>query len=239
LRENFFQQRGEGVVKTLRYLARSMNILNACMAAALVLFVWFTLLPLLYVPLSVRLPSPGTADSLEKTKTPEENLSPLSDYFVVAEQNIFHPERRIPEKKEERVLPKPEILLYGTIITDRLTVAYVEDKKTPHTTPGRGKRQLVLRKGDSVSGFVLKEINEDQIVLGRGDEIMTVKLHDDHKRTVSDEAQKIQTGQPRSISPASQPAQGERPSSASLPKVPGPRQLRPRPAPAQQQTVVR
>jgi len=54
-------------------------------------------------------------------------------------------------------------------------------RKSPHSTPGRGKRQLVLKKGDSVGGFILKEIQANQILLVRGDESMRVYLDDGKK----------------------------------------------------------
>ncbi len=57
-------------------------------------------------------------------------------------------------------------------------MAYIEDVKAPLTTPGRGKRMKVLRIGDMVGDFILKEIGPDMIVLGRGSEVMTVDLAD-------------------------------------------------------------
>jgi hypothetical protein len=96
---------------------------------------------------------------------------------VVAEENVFHPERRIPpEKREEAQLPKPDLVLYGTILNGDVSVAYVEDKKSPYTTPGRGKRPRVLKKGDAIGGFVLKEIDPTRITLVRNDETMVVTL---------------------------------------------------------------
>ncbi|MBA4395735.1 MAG: hypothetical protein C0407_19450, partial [Desulfobacca sp.] len=109
-----------------------------------------------------------------KVQTP----SPM-DYVVIADQNIFHPERRIPpDKKEEAALPKPEFFLYGTLITPEMKIAYVEDKKAPVSTPGRGKRQTALKKGESLSGFTLKEVLTDKVVMTRGEETLTILLED-------------------------------------------------------------
>jgi hypothetical protein len=102
---------------------------------------------------------------------------------MVGENNLFHPERIIPaEKKEEKQLPKPEVVLYGTTISDDLKIAYLEDLKAPKSTPGRGRRQLSLRKGDSLGGFILKEISTDKIVMVRGEEVLTVSIYDSHKK---------------------------------------------------------
>jgi hypothetical protein len=103
----------------------------------------------------------------------------IAEYTMIAEENLFHPERKIPvEKKEEKPLPKPEIVLYGTLITDDISLAYLEDLKAPYSTPGRGKRQTALRKGDTMSGFILKEIEDEKIVMVRGEEKMTVYLNE-------------------------------------------------------------
>ena len=99
------------------------------------------------------------------------------DYVVVADENLFHPERRIPpEKKAEAVLPKPEFVLFGTLIAPNLSIAYMEDKKAPVTTPGRGNRQTTLKKGELLSGFTLKEIMKDKVVMARGEETIQVSL---------------------------------------------------------------
>ncbi len=68
---------------------------------------------------------------------------------MISEQNLFHPERKIPpEKQQEKAVPKPDLFLYGTLITNDASYAFVEDKKAPYSTAGRGKRQTTLKKGD-------------------------------------------------------------------------------------------
>jgi hypothetical protein len=103
--------------------------------------------------------------------------------MVVVQNNVFHPERKIPpEKDEEKELPKPELVLYGTIISPDLTVAYVIDKKAPYSTPGREKRQRVLKKGDMIGGFVLKEIETSRITLVRNGEVISFNLETEKER---------------------------------------------------------
>jgi len=153
----------------------------------------------------------------------------LSDYAVITENNIFHPERKAP--KEEKYQPKPELVLYGTIVSDALSVAYIEDKKAPQTSPGRGKRQIVVKQGDTISGFVLKEIHTDRIVLMRGDETMVVYLSDMEKQRGTDTtlSSKSATSQPPLL-PGASP--GSKPVTPPKPSVPPPSSPLPTPAPA-------
>ena len=129
--------------------------------------------PLLSFPLS-RNRRRRTLDEALKTQT----LSP-QEYRAIADQNLFHPDRIIPpEKKPESVLPKPEFVLYGTLITPDLKMAYLEDKKAPVTTPGRGTRQSALKIGESLSGFRVTEIQADKVILTRGEETIQVLLQE-------------------------------------------------------------
>lgn len=99
---------------------------------------------------------------------------PVQDYLVVAEQNLFHPERRIPPLTAE--VPRPEFVLYGTLVSDHTRIAYISDKKAVRSTPGRGNRQNSLKIGDSLSGYQLREVHHDHIVMQRGDDTMHVRV---------------------------------------------------------------
>jgi hypothetical protein len=105
---------------------------------------------------------------------------------IIGEMNLFHPERRIIfEKKAEEVV-RPDLVLYGTMVQDSVQYAFVEDRKNPQNSPGRGARQTVVKKGDNISGFVISEIGMDRVVLVRGDDRMVVLLSDvAKKRNVS------------------------------------------------------
>lgn len=164
----------------LRPVIKSLNLLNFFLVATSLGFVYFFLLPRLeskgsFVPPLVK------KKVVEKTTngpTKTQSSSPL-EYVAIADQNLFHPERRIPsEKSAEAALPKPEFVLYGILITSDLSVAYLEDKKAPVTTPGRGQRQTALKQGESLSGFNLMEIMADKVVLTRGSETLVVTLDD-------------------------------------------------------------
>jgi hypothetical protein len=166
---------------TANKLLRNINVLNLALAAVILCFAFYLLFPLTEMPVTynpppVKKPAPGKTE----TEPPLQQTHNPMEYTLIADQNLFHPERKIPpEKKAEAPLPKPEFVLYGTLITGDLGIAYLEDKKgAPVTTPGRGKRQTALKKGESLSGFILKELFNDRVVMNRGEETMTVYLND-------------------------------------------------------------
>jgi len=83
-------------------------------------------------------------------------------------------------------------VLYGTLLSGDMNIAYMEDKKSPQSTPGRGKRQTPLKPGESMSGFTLRKIDADKVVMARGDETIIVLLDDPQKPKARD-AQTFET----------------------------------------------
>jgi hypothetical protein len=164
-----------------RKLLRNLNVLNLLLLAAALGFAFNRLLPLIDSPVGYTVPrvKETAPKAPEEAPAPAPSTNPL-DYTVIAEENLFHPERKIPpEKKAEAPLPKPEFVLYGTLVTSDLGVAYLEDKKAPPvTTAGRGKRQTALKKGEALSGFTLKEVQADRVTMIRGEETLVVSLND-------------------------------------------------------------
>ena len=107
------------------------------------------------------------------------------DYNIVSEQNLFHAERRIPAEKKDvvvAVIPKPDLILYGTLITPDLSIAFIEDRKAPYSTDGHGKRQTQVKKGEMLNGYVIQNIEPDRMVLAKGEEQITVLLNDTKNR---------------------------------------------------------
>jgi len=214
-------------MRFVRYIYRNINPLNIILFIGAVLIALGALLPYFYTQVRYNLPA-AKLPPAEEEKSPEAAAaSPsMSDYMVIAEQNLFHPDRKIPlEKKEAQQLPKPELILYGTLITDGMSIAYVDDKKNPKTSPGRGKRQTVMKKGDAVSGFVLKEIETDRIMLARGDETMVVYLSQgDKSRTSEVPGAAAVSAKPVPTAPAPAPRPGSptpaRPASAAASSAP-------------------
>jgi hypothetical protein len=205
-------------MQNLPYLLKSINLLNLLLLAVAVTAIACAVVPMMGITVNVTPPS--------LTAQPEQaaagSAAPVySDYASIAEQNVFHPSRKLPsEKKGDLALPRPEVVLYGTLITDEMRLAYVEDKKSPRTTPGRGKRQIALKKGEALSGYVLKEVEKDRIELVKGDDRIVVYLSDRNKAR-SDEAAPpaASPGRPQpAIPPMSQPTP-----TRAMPGMPAPR----------------
>jgi hypothetical protein len=200
----------------LKLLLRSINLLNIILIAFVVLVAGYVVLPMLNIKVKFT-PSIPKKISTTKEEIPSEvQIQSPSDFLIIAEQNLFHPKRIIPpEQQEEQPLQKPDFVLYGTLIADNISVAYMEDKKSPRTTPGRGKRQTALKKGDTLSGYTLKEIDSEQVTMVRGDETLIVKVIDPNVKkdreggstsipqaqAISPEQQRMQRATPQPIRP--------------------------------------
>jgi hypothetical protein len=68
-------------------------------------------------------------------------------------------------------LPKPN--LYGVVLRDENSIAYLEDPTT--------RRVAGYRVGDSVAGGTVQRISADRVVLARPDGPLDVRLHDPSK----------------------------------------------------------
>ena len=170
-------------MQNLQYLLKSVNLLNLLLLAVAITAIACAVVPLADISVNVTPPAPPEAGAGQPEQPSAGSQAPAySDYASIAEQNVFHPLRRIPpENKGDLAVPKPEVILYGTLITDDVKIAYVEDKKSPRTSPGRGKRQIALKKGDTLSGYVLKEVEKDRIELVKGNDRIVVFLSDQTK----------------------------------------------------------
>lgn len=161
----------------LKTIIKNINLLNISLLLIVIVFAIYILFPMLDLEAKYALPPAKKTIDGEEELPVENQIPSITEYTIVSEENLFHPERRIPvEKKEEQPLPKPEFVLYGTLITDDMRIAYMEDLKAPRNTPGRGKRQTAMRKGDALSGFALKEIETDKVVMLRGEEKIVIPV---------------------------------------------------------------
>jgi hypothetical protein len=164
----------------MKYLFRNITVLNIVLAAVAAAWATTVISPM------VRTHASFTPPALKKTEPAKEEIPAQSqvpspqDYTLIADQNLFHPERRIPIEKPPGPPPPPppEFVLYGTLVTDGTSVAYMEDRKAPQSTAGRGKRQISLKKGETLSGFTVKEIDSEKVVMAKGEESITVYLND-------------------------------------------------------------
>jgi len=181
-------------MKTKEYMAKvllgNVNLLNMFLLVTAVLFLLYLLLP--QYRLSIFDLSPVSKNHPPHEKAEVKGVIPsISHFAIIGDQNLFNPERKIPVEKKtaenKTSLPEPEYILYGTLVSDTVSIAYLEDAKEPRNTPGRGKRQIALHKNDTLSGFTLKEIYTDKVIMVRDNETITVSMSDSHK--------KIKTGQ--------------------------------------------
>lgn len=173
----------------IQFILKNVNLLNLLLTALLI----YSANPLL-ASLNVKVDiKPFTEvnkgsvfmkdDQSLSDEHPTLKTSSLSEYALIGEKNLFHPERRIVEKEEQKKQTvRPNVIFYGSLITDTTRLAFIEDANAPHATPGRGKRQRVLKVGDSLSGYTLKEIQHDRVVLAYGEDIMTVNVMEQSKR---------------------------------------------------------
>jgi len=163
----------------MKHILKNINLLNLLLIGAILIFAVYTILPLLNMSVQFTLPSGKKLPVHKDEKIDESTLPSLTDYTIIADDNLFHPEREIPaEKTDSQPLLQPEFVLYGTLITDGVRVAYLEDIKAPHTTQGRGKRQMALHQGNTLSGYTLQEIGSDRVVMVRGEERIIVSIND-------------------------------------------------------------
>jgi hypothetical protein len=197
----------------VRYFFLSLNVLNSLLALAVTAAMYFAVIPLLNPVARVSVPVVKETGASSGEQTTPSQLVPVTDYAVVSDKNLFHPARKIPQEKQaEKAIPKPEVFLYGTLITDDASYAFVEDKKAPYSTPGRGKRQITLKTGDRLSGYTLGEIEANRIVLVKGTEKVVVMLDDGEKRRTGEA-----TAMPTTTRPATGASEPPTPAASSSP----------------------
>ncbi len=121
----------------------------------------------------------------EKPKKPGASTqAPPQEYSIVSEKNLFHPDRKPRESKtsiEDTKKEKPDIIIYGTILSGDTRLALIEDKKNPLSTPGRGKRQRLIKEQDKISGYRVLEITENSILIGDEDDSFIYRIEDSSK----------------------------------------------------------
>jgi hypothetical protein len=162
------------------YLVKSINILNLLLTITLALAVYHIIVPFFESDIPVTLPAvQRTAEAPEKPP-PSQPKPSFPDYLVISEKNLFHEERKIPSEQKEvtekGVVPPPDFILYGTLIAGDQSVAYLEDMRAPYSTPGRERRQRQFKKGDNVSGYILKEIAPTRVILVNDEDTLTITL---------------------------------------------------------------
>lgn len=171
-----------------RYILRQINLINFLLAGVLVFFIYM-LSSLVNAAFEFSLPvakPPDASISEEGVKAAENTVPYPDDYAIITDQNLFHPDRKIvASAKGSAPLISPDFVLYGTLITDNTSMAFLEDLNSPYISPGRGKRQRAISLGTALSGYTLKEIYHDIVVMVKGEERIEVRVSDSkHKRAI-------------------------------------------------------
>ncbi|MBI5849110.1 MAG: hypothetical protein HZB31_14395 [Nitrospirae bacterium] len=195
----------------VKYILSNINLLNVLLAGFILFSMLYTIMPFINRSIRSSLPAtqkhdtvPSGADTIPEQAKP---LSPL-DYALIAEQNLFHPERKIPlATKNAQTAEKPDFILYGTLVAEGLKMAFLDDLKAPYSTRGRGKRQRALKVGQSLSGYTLAEVLAEKIVMVKGDERIIVAVNDPSKprRIVKEQATQKQAKETKEAAEGSAP----------------------------------
>ena len=169
----------------VKYILANINLLNIILMGFIALFISFKVMPKIYGSLHHPFPTmqKQAANQPENRQTQEDTkLVLLPEYISIAEQNLFHPERKIPVAvKETQSIQRPDFVLYGTLITENLKMAFIDDLKSQYSSRGRGVRQRTLKSGEQLSGYTLSEVFSDAVVMTRGKERLTVSVNDPSK----------------------------------------------------------
>lgn len=222
-------------MKVLRYLIHNATVMNVVLLALIIALVAVTVISVVRMRHTHALPGIKARPPGEEAQRVDLQPKLPSDYAVIGEANLFHPDRIIPVDRKAEV-PRPEIVLYGTMI-DTTRLAFIEDRKNPVTTPGRGRRQRVVKMGEEIGGYAVAGIETDSIVLVRGDDRMTVRLSPPDKRKAADAPpaaqQPVQAKPPQTTPPApTRPVQTvpQPPGGSRVPPLPVGETIRPSPA---------
>lgn len=165
------------------YILKNLNILNGLLLLAVILLIIFIAIPFFNMDIWLSIPKVPRSKIGQGVQTTVAANPSLAEYTSISEQNLFNPSRRIPPAgTEEKIVARPEIVLYGTLITGNTRIAFIEDKKAPKMTPGRGKRQIAARKGYNMNGYILQQIEPDRVVFAKGNDRIVVRLEDEGKR---------------------------------------------------------
>jgi hypothetical protein len=129
-------------------------------------------------------------------------------YSNIAARNLFSPTRsEAPPTPVAPVAAVPKPNLYGVVVRDGASIAYLEDPVT--------KRVAGYREGDPIAGGTVKTISNDRVVLARPEGTVDVRLHDPSRPRP---AAPTTAGTPPGAPPGSPPAA---PGAPGTPGTPG------------------
>ena len=124
--------------------------------------------------------------SEKKTEMPpifggQKEPSPGESSILVAEKNIFHPERKefpilMADQQGKKPIGRPQIILYGVTISGDYQAAAIASPSSP---PKKRERELItLKVGDQVGEYKLAKILPDRITMEAPEDTFEVLLYD-------------------------------------------------------------
>src|SRR5881397_2609170 len=148
----------------------AVNLALAAVAVLLVLYIGRQFVAPTSLPLGGRraVTSAGTTDSADSPRPP------ASAYNVVAARNLFSPTRtEAPSSSVVTASPLIKPNLFGVVVRERGSIAYLEDPTT--------KRVAGYRVGDRIMGGTVQAIKADGVTIDAPGGAMDVRLHDPGK----------------------------------------------------------
>lgn len=120
--------------------------------------------------------SRSTAGSSAPAAAPATSAgAPFEPFRIVVERNIFNPNRTGRTRATEEAAPKVEqIALVGTMESEQGRVAFFDGSDPAF--------QKVLRVGESVGGFAVKEITPTGVELSGGEKAVALKVNQQLRR---------------------------------------------------------
>lgn len=132
-------------------------------------FLGFKLYKAFSKPLDIPLQA---SEKIQRLKTEKSaNAKPelnIIDYETIVQKDLFRPSRFTAPPEMSVPLEKPK--LFGTIIMDSGKSAILEDPIT--------KTKKLYNLNDSISGFIVSDIQEDKVIFLRGTEKIEVMLRE-------------------------------------------------------------
>ncbi len=142
-------------------------------------------------------------------------VQPAEAYGIIAEKNIFNPERKdfpapghLPAELPKPAV-RPQVFLSGVVISDDYQAASVSN---PGRVLRKGEREaMTLKLGDKIGEYKLTRIGDDRITMQTAGDSFEVLLYDRKKVRTRVEANRApnEPGAKTAQAPAATPAPGE------------------------------
>jgi hypothetical protein len=176
-------------------------------------------------PLEISLEKRGekkreTRAEVSPVVTGAKDLPSIASYILVAEKNIFSPERKdfpFPMAVAKKPSARPQVILYGVSILEERQYASIAN---PGRALKKGEREIMtLKQGEQIGEYKLVEILPDRIRLEASGDSFEVLLYDPAmpKRRSDTKAAAKKPAAITTTGPVSAPASADGPKPAPFP----------------------